>query len=322
MFKVALVGVGGISGVHIPAWESMEDAQLVALCDIRPERMNKYEGKAHYVDFDEMLANEEIDILDICLPTFLHVEFALKALNKGINVICEKPLSLNSDEIELLYSTAEKNGVKIMAAQVIRFWREYEVLKEIYETERYGKLLSGSMSRLGCRPMSSWNNWMLDEELSGLVPFDLHIHDADFIYYCFGFPKNTTKFRAKRPEQDYLEVVYEYDDFFVTADASWFASPYPFRASFLFQFEKAVVAYEGGKLTVYESGGGAKGLDELVGAVNEEAGQSGTDEYELPSTDAYGNEIRYFAECVRKNKPVDKVPAAELAAVIKLLRSL
>ena len=55
MLKVALGGVGGISGAHIPAWESMDDAELVAICDIRPERMENYPDKRHYTDFDEML---------------------------------------------------------------------------------------------------------------------------------------------------------------------------------------------------------------------------------------------------------------------------
>lgn len=313
MLKVGLVGVGGISGVHIPAWDAMEDAELIALCDIRPERMEKYTDKRCYEDVDEMLEKEDFDILDICLPTFLHFEVAMKAIKKGINVLCEKPLSLNLDEISELYNAAKANNVKIMAAQVLRFWYEYEALKKIYETQKYGKLISGSMSRLGVRPMSSWNDWMLDESLSGLVPFDLHIHDCDFLYYAFGNPVKTTTYRAKRPEQDYLEVVYEYDGFFVTADASWYASPYPFRATYRFQFENALVAYENGKLTVYERDGGIKDLSEIA----EDSGVLG-----LPKSDAYANEIRYFADCVINNKEIEKVTENQLCDVIGLLRSL
>ncbi len=313
MLKVGLVGVGGISGVHIPAWDGMEDAELIALCDIRPERMERYIEKRHYEDIDQMLEKEEFDILDICLPTFLHFEVAMKAIKKGINVLCEKPLSLNPDEISELYKAAKENNVKIMAAQVLRFWYEYGVLKNIYETEKYGKLISGSMSRLGVRPMASWNNWMLDENLSGLVPFDLHIHDCDFLYYAFGNPVKTTTYRAKRPEQDYLEVVYEYDGFFVTAEASWYAAPYPFRATYRFQFENALVAYENGKLTLYECGGGAKDLSEVA----EDSGVLG-----LPKSDGYANEIRYFADCVKNNLEIEKVTEKQLCDVITLLGSL
>ena len=163
MLKVGVVGVGGISGAHIPVWEAMENAELTAICDIRTERMEKYEGKRKYTDFDEMLNNEEFDIIDICLPTYLHADFAVKAMERGINVICEKPISLKEEDVERVYSTAEKNNVKFMVAQVLRFWPEYELLKEIYETKKYGKLLSGTMTRLGCYPRWSWDGWMMDE---------------------------------------------------------------------------------------------------------------------------------------------------------------
>lgn len=96
MLKVGLIGVGGISGAHIPVWESMEDVELTALCDIRQERMEPYPEKHHYTKLDEMLKNEKLDILDICLPTYLHADYAVRAMEKGIHVLCEKPVSLKS----------------------------------------------------------------------------------------------------------------------------------------------------------------------------------------------------------------------------------
>ncbi|MBO5857039.1 MAG: Gfo/Idh/MocA family oxidoreductase [Clostridia bacterium] len=189
MLKVAVVGVGGISGAHIPAWEDIKEVELVALCDIRQERLDQYPKKRHYHDFKEMLEKEEIDILDICLPTYLHADYAIMAMEKGINVICEKPISLKEEDVERVYSTSKKNNVKFMIAQVLRFWPEYELLKEIFDTQKYGKLLSGTMTRLGCYPKWSWDGWMMDEKRSGLTPFDLHIHDLDFMVYAFGAPK-------------------------------------------------------------------------------------------------------------------------------------
>ena len=152
MLKVALVGVGGISGAHIPAWEARKDAELVAICDIRPEQMEKYPEKRHYTDFDEMLEKEEIDILDICLPTYLHADFSVKAMEKGINVICENPISLKKEDVKRVYESAKKNNVKFMIAQVLRFWPEYEIVKDIYDKGTYAKRLSGSMRRFGFRP--------------------------------------------------------------------------------------------------------------------------------------------------------------------------
>lgn len=314
MLKIALAGVGGISGAHIPAWEAMKDAELVALCDIRPEQMEKYPDKRHYTDFDEMLGSEEIDILDICLPTYLHADYAVKAMEKGINVICEKPVSLKREDVARVYGAAKKNGVKFMIAQVLRFWPEYEVLKRIYDEKTYGRLLSGSMTRLGCYPKWSWDGWMMDEKRSGLVPFDLHIHDLDFMVYAFGKPKEKTVFRSKRPEQDYINAVYSYDGFFVSTEASWYASPYPFKAQFLFQFENAVVAFEDGKMTVYERDG------KIFSPIGESVSDTGN--IGLPASDAYANEINYFADCVRTGKDPEKVKPDELETVIDILKSL
>lgn len=100
----------------------------------------------------------------------------------GINVICEKPVSLNAADVARVYSTAKSNNVKFMVAQVLRFWPEYSIIKEIYDTGKYGRLLSGHMGRLGVRPKWSWDGWMMDENRSGLVPFDLHIHDLDLLF--------------------------------------------------------------------------------------------------------------------------------------------
>ena len=314
MLKVALVGVGGISGAHIPAWEERRDAELVALCDIRAEQMEKYKNKHCYTDFDEMLKNEEIDILDICLPTYLHAELAIKAMNMGINVICEKPVSLNAADVARVYSTAKSNNVNFMVAQVLRFWPEYSIIKEIYDTGKYGRLLSGHMGRLGVRPKWSWDGWMMDENRSGLVPFDLHIHDLDFIVYAFGKPKEFKDYRARSENQDYINSIYEYDGFFITTEAAWYDAPYPFAANFRFQFEKALAVFENHEMTIYEKDGK---IFKPVSQSGEDTGDIG-----LPKSNAYANEINYFADCVLSGAEPDRVKPAELETVISILKAL
>ena len=311
MIRVGLVGVGGISGAHIPAWDGMEDTELVALCDIRKERLEKYPDRHLYTDFEEMLEKERLDILDICLPTYLHTDYAVKAMGRGIHVVTEKPLSLHSEDVERAYACARRNRVNFMVAQVLRFWPEYELVKTFYDSGKYGKLLSGSMSRLGNIPQWSWDNWMRDESRSGLVPYDLHIHDLDFMVYAFGAPRRAVTHRSKRPEQDYLHAVYEYDGFFIASEASWYASPYPFTAGFLFQFEHAVVSWQGGRFVIYEEGGKVRDL-----SVHSDGD---TGDINLPKSDAYANELRYFADCVKEGRFPEKVKPEELACVIRLL---
>ena len=314
MLKVGLIGVGGISGAHISAWEAMEDVELVALCDIRVERLEPYPKKRHYLDFDEMLAKEQLDILDICLPTYLHADFAIKAMEQGIHVICEKPVSLKEEDVESVYFTAHQMGVKFMVAQVLRFWPEYMLVKELNDTQKYGRLLSGYMSRLSNTPPWSWDNWMKDEDRSGLVPFDLHIHDLDFIIYAFGEPDKIKSNRIKRPEQDCINVVYEFPDYFIETEAAWYAGAYPFAAKYRFQFEKAVVSYEDGKCVIYEGNGNVMDLTTVA--------EGDTGSINLPKSDAYASEIRYFTDCVRRGNFPDKVKPEELRAVVAILKGL
>ena len=314
--KVALVGVGGISSAHIPSWESMDDVELVALCDIRPERMEKYENVRKYTDLDEMLANETLDILDICTPTYMHADMAVKAMDMGINVISEKPVSLKKEDVKRVYDCAKKNNVKFFVAQVLRFMTDYSFIKEIYENKKYGKLLCGTMSRLEAYPAWTWDNWMKDEKRSGLVPFDLHIHDLDWLVYSFGKPVNYFTRRAKTPDCDYINISYDFDGFFIDTEASWFSGDkYPFNAGFKFQFEKAIITSIGGKITVYEKDGEA--IDMTPGAVSCDGNEIG-----LPKSDAYADEIRYFTDCVKSDVFPEKIHPQELETVIDILNDI
>lgn len=310
MLKVALAGVGGISSAHIPAWESFEDTELVAICDIQPKNMEQYPAQHKYTCIDEMLEKEDLNILDICLPTFLHAEVAEKAMRKGIHVVCEKPISLNIEDVDRLYKVAEENSVSFMVAQVLRFWPEYELIKELFDTKKYGKLLYGSMERIGCTPTWSWNDWMSDEKLSGLVPFDLHVHDLDFIVHAFGAPTKTALFQSKILGQNALSAVYDFGDFYIQCESAHYAcSKFPFRANFRFMFENAVVENMG-VLKIYESDGNI--IDFAA-----EGGVTGN--IQLPQTNAYTNELRYFADCVKSGNKPTKVKPEELKEVLKLL---
>lgn len=314
MLKAVLAGVGGISSAHIPGWRALEDVRFAAICDIRPEQMEKYSDIRHYTDVEEMLETEKPDILDICLPTFLHADYAVKAMEKGIHVLCEKPAALSSEDVRRIYAAAEKNHVLFMPAQDIRFWREYEIAKNFYETKTYGNLLSGSMYRLSTYPDWSWDGWMKDEKRSGLVPCDLHIHDLDFLMYAFGNPKEYIPFRSKKKDQDFLDVVYRFDGFFVETKATWYAASYPFSAGFRFQFENAVVVNDAAGFKVYLRDGEVLDLNEEV--------TTDTGELDLPKTDAYSAEIAYFADCVKQNRPIGKIRQEEIETVIDILNKL
>ena len=306
MLKVGLVGVGGISGAHIPAWDKREDAELVALCDIRPEMMDRFDGQItarKYTDFDEMLVKEEIDVLDITLPTYMHAEYAVKALERGIHVVSEKPISLRREDVARVYQAAEKNDRYFMVAHVLRFWPEYVYLKDSIDSGRFGKLISGTMTRVGAIPTSSWDGWMQDPERSGMVPFDLHIHDLDFLVYTLGKPDVEHIFHG----MDYMHTVYRFGDTRIACESAWFHAPVQFAATFRMQFERAVLEFNGVTLRIYKEDWSIRDLN-MASCIEEGC--------YVPQSDGYYNELRYFIDCVKEGKKPDIIKPHELETVL------
>lgn len=311
MLKVAVIGAGNISGAHIPAWESMDHVELVAVCDLLQEKLDKYPHIRGYQDFDELLDKEKPDIVDICLPTDLHAEYAIRAMERGIHAICEKPISLKQEMVARVYETARKNHVNFMVAQVLRFWPEYAILKDLVDSRKYGRVISGYMCRLGGMPLPP--HWMGYEERSGLIPFDLHVHDLDFMIYCFGIPTKVDARRIKLTEQDCMQAIYEYPDFFINAEAAGYKAPLGFSARYRFQFENALLVYENNVCTLYEPGGKS--------TVLEFNAENGTTPGNLPLSNAFANELIYFAKCVEEGVFPDKIKEEEVRAVIGILES-
>lgn len=171
MLKVGLVGVGGMGSVHLKNWRAMEGVQLTAICDIRHDLLKeKADREKLYPDFDEMLENESFDIIDVCTPSYLHKEHSIKALKRGIHVLTEKPAALHPEDVREMYRTAEEHHVKLMVAHVIRFMKDYQILKEICRTKNtvncWKDIFGAFPPRLhgpgitGCR-MSSAAVWFL-----------------------------------------------------------------------------------------------------------------------------------------------------------------
>ncbi|MDI6617708.1 MAG: Gfo/Idh/MocA family oxidoreductase [Clostridiales bacterium] len=189
MLKVAIVGAGTMGSVHSNSYRSVRGAKVVAICDIRPDRATKAasaHGAKCYEDYDMMLRNEKIDVVDICLPTYMHKGFALKAISYGKHVFCEKPIALSIGDAREMVDGARNRGVKFSVGHVVRFFPAYaKAVKNIKE----GKIGIPKLirtTRTGAYPSWSWNNWYSNYDCSGGPMVDLIIHDIDWIRYNFG----------------------------------------------------------------------------------------------------------------------------------------
>ena len=143
MFKVAMLGCGSISSAHVNGWKVQGDrAKMIAVADLLEDRRNARAadfGAKAYETADALLAAEKPDIVDICLPTALHLEYAVKAMRAGAHVLCEKPLCLSAEKAQELLAVEKETGKRMMVAHVVRFIPQYVYLRKAIE-EQYPEM--------------------------------------------------------------------------------------------------------------------------------------------------------------------------------------
>lgn len=312
MIKVAIVGVGGMGTGHFNIYNDMEDVELIAACDVRVDMLKEKVGDRNikvYADFDEMSKNEKPDMIDISTPSYLHMDYAIKALESGFHVICEKPMTLNGEQADKVLAAAEKSKKLFMVAHVVRFLSDYKYLKSVFDSGKLGKLLRLDMKRISAIPKWSFENWMQEKNKSGLVMLDLMIHDVDFMQYMLGMPKDIQGvYHELRNMNDFAEVNYIYDDCLVSIEGTWYDTDIPFNASYLAVFEKGYVKCDGGVLIQ----NGEK-IDRDTAAEKEDTGIN------LTSWDGYAGEIRYFIDCINNGIKPQFVTPESSAASVKLI---
>ncbi|MFC3804351.1 Gfo/Idh/MocA family protein [Cohnella sp. GCM10012308] len=207
MLKIGLIGFGFMGRMHFDNYVRLagegKQVKVVAICDVAIETLKNAKaggnmataqetydlsGYALYDSVDKMLANEELDMIDITLPTTLHADLTCELLEKGYHVFCEKPMARRSDEARRMVETAERTGRKLQIGQCLRFWPAYEYLKASVEDGRYGAVKGGYFYRGSHAPAG----WFLNGDLSGGALLDMHIHDTDIVNWLFGKPERVS----------------------------------------------------------------------------------------------------------------------------------
>lgn len=211
--KVAVVGCGNISRLHFAAADANPLTDLVAAVDIKGDRARAYAEKYGinaYTDYDEMLEKEHPDIVHICTPHYLHTPYAIKALEKGINVFCEKPCSVSDDEVEQLRNAQEKSGAHFGVCFQNRYNKCIQYIKNAQSAGKTGRLL-------GIRAFVTWNrgekyysdDWHgTREKECGCLLINQAIHTLDLIEYIGG---NISALTA-HVSNDHLQGIIEGED--------------------------------------------------------------------------------------------------------------
>lgn len=320
MIKVGLIGCGGMGTCHAGCYANMKDTvQVVAVADLNAEKAKEIAdrvGGTIYATGEELIQNAEVDMVDICLPTYLHTKHAIMAMEKGYHVFMEKPACLNEEEAELLLETEKKTGVKMQIGQVVRFFAEYVWLKKVKEEGTYGKLISANFFRLSANPKWSWENWYNDYTKSGTMAQDLHIHDVDYVRYIMNGDPDSLSSHATRNAEGVIQQIfstYEYGDTVITAEGCWdYPDTFPFSATFRAKFEKATVVFDQNGLNVYTDEG--KIQPELNKALDRDEDMG----INISNLGPYYDELKYFTDHLISGEPLEIAPLSEAVASLRL----
>jgi predicted dehydrogenase len=307
--------------MHYAQWTSRKDVEVVAVCDANPNIVRDtqkavgniagaasqvdFEGMELYSDYNKFLGETQLDAVSITLPTFLHPNFSIKALEAGLHVLCEKPMALTLDECRRMMDAAAKSKKVLMIGHCVRFWPEYAATRQIVAEGQYGRVIAATFQRLGAAP--AWGDWFKDDSRSGGVAMDLHIHDTDYVQYLFGMPAAVFSRQAKAPAGGAIHIATQYlyaDDKVVVAEGGWGMAPaFGFEMSFNIVLEKATISYDCTRMPAFR--------------VCPADGEAFTPD--VAAGDGYSIEIDHFARKVAGENPPRVITLQESRNSVKIV---
>jgi len=307
--KVGILGTGGMGNVHARQYRKMPHVEI-GYRDRSPERGDSFAARwdANPCDSaDELIA--WADVVDICLPTDLHVEYALRAIKAGKPVFLEKPIAGSVADATKIVEAAEEAGVCLMVGLVVRFFPEYAMARRLVKDGAVGKPSAIRTRRGGLAP-SGHNEWFMDHSRSGGVLIDLAIHDFDWLRWTLGevtqlYSRSVAAIAGQGP--DYALTTLSFENGAVAHVESTWMDPDGFRTTY------EVAGSEG--MIEFDSRNSASVRTHKAGSHKLESPLN-------PDDDPYYKELAAFLDCVTNGTPPPVTGRDGLAALNLSLAAL
>ncbi|MCM3634292.1 Gfo/Idh/MocA family protein [Paenibacillus camelliae] len=322
MLRVGLIGFGFMGRMHFDNYErlmqEMHNVQLVAICDLKIEQLKNEKANGNmatdkeiydlsgyrlYERIEDMLASEQLDMIDITLPTPLHADLASSLLQAGYHVLCEKPAARTAAEAQKMSDAALSSGKKLMIGQCLRFWPAYEYLKEAVSSRRFGNVTGAHFFRGSGAP----GGWFMNGALSGGCLLDMHIHDTDMIQWLFGKPERVSTIGNNVVSEQGYDIVsthYDYGDGkLINAQADWtLEGDHGFEMSYRVNFEKGNILFKNNEVKVNP---------------NNEAGFTA----QLEPDTGYYRELLYFINAITNDQTIDISSPESSVVTLKIIEA-
>ena len=311
--RFGICGLGCMGRSHFHRLRQNPRAEIRAVCDLDPARRAgdwndalgnmdlvatggatvSMEGINAYESAEQLVADPDVDAVLITLPTPWHAPVAVAALQADKHVLTEKPMATKPGECNRMIAAALKARRTLMVGQCLRFWPQYETIKNYVDSGRIGSVRFAVLRRLGSPPTYSSNNWLLDGHQSGGAALDLHVHDIDFAQVLFGVPDRLYAVGTPGPSGGYDHIVANYayaDGRYALIEGGWaLTSVYPFEMAITVHGSEGTLEWSmsrGNDVQLYKAGQPVESLP--------------------CEGDALRREQDYFIDCILSGQPVTR----------------
>ncbi len=233
MIKIGIIGTGAISRIHIDSYKKFSDkCTVVAICDTVKEKAEllckeKDLDATIYTDVNDMLKDENVDAISVCLPPSLHSKFTILALDAKKHVLCEKPMATSIEECDLMVDAVSRNKRILSIVSQNRYKDEITKVKQILDSGKLGKIHFANFNSLWWRSdiyyhLKYRGTWQSD---NGGCTMNHSIHYIDLMIMLFGKPKSVRAYynnlNHKNSEcEDISIAIFEYEDKVITFNSS------------------------------------------------------------------------------------------------------
>lgn len=318
--KAAVLGAGFMGGTHARGYAALPDVQVEGVSSRSADKaaeLAREVGAEPYGDAMALATHPDVDVVSVTLPTHLHEEYVVAALNAGKHVFVEKPMALTVESCDAMIRAARANDRVLMVAHVLRFWPHYEALAEVVQSGRIGTPFVAHARRLSTRP--AWGDWFAHPEWTGGGLHDMMVHDFDVFAWLFGEAKSVVA-RGQRGEPggwDHVFALVDHGDVQAMAEGSvMMPADYPFTMALWVTGDRGAIEFtlraEGTGVETGAPGGTHLVLYPDGGAPERVA---------VAEHDGYAEQVRVFAECVASGRSPERGTAEQGREAVRVAQA-